>query len=30
MIVEEVAKIGRNRNRITGLRARLAGSARGA
>jgi hypothetical protein len=30
MIVEEIAKIGRNRDRITGLRARLASSARGA
>ena len=30
MIVEEVAKIGRNRDRITSLRASLARSARGA
>ena len=30
MIVEEIAKIGRNRDRITSLRARLASSARGA
>ena len=30
MIVEEIAKIGRNRSRITSLRARLASSAGGA
>ena len=30
MIIEEIAKIGRNRDRITSLRVLLASSARGA